>query len=110
ELLKAWVTAPIDMSFIRDELVLKAFSIWLADPQAAITLFSAHEQLHQQQLEHFEEVQQKFASSCAEQEMSYTSPQFGTYVTLKCGIEHEQAYIRWCRWVVEQLEQANTTE
>jgi hypothetical protein len=32
-----------------------------------------------------------------------THPDFGSYATLKCGIEYERQRIAWLRWMVEQF-------
>src|SRR5262245_57241244 len=40
--LQAWLTAPLEEPPVRDELVLRAFSVWLADPLAAAALFREH--------------------------------------------------------------------
>jgi len=32
-----------------------------------------------------------------------THPDFGSYATLKCGIEHERQRIAWLRWIVRQF-------
>ena len=37
--LKEWVTTPVEQRAARDELVLKAYSMWLADPGRAVALF-----------------------------------------------------------------------
>ncbi|MCL6648312.1 MAG: PadR family transcriptional regulator [Chloroflexi bacterium] len=34
--LKEWVTAPVEVPAVRDELVLKAYSLWLADPGQSV--------------------------------------------------------------------------
>jgi DNA-binding PadR family transcriptional regulator len=38
--LKEWVVRPPEPKPSRDELVLKAYSVWLADPEEAATLFA----------------------------------------------------------------------
>jgi hypothetical protein len=37
--LRAWVASELDEAPVRDELVLRAYSVWLADPGAAAALF-----------------------------------------------------------------------
>src|SRR3712207_6280497 len=45
EALKSWVVAPLEPRGARDELVLKAYSLWLAEREEAIALFREHERL-----------------------------------------------------------------
>ncbi|MBV9389260.1 MAG: PadR family transcriptional regulator [Chroococcidiopsidaceae cyanobacterium CP_BM_ER_R8_30] len=106
--LRQWVTAPMEVPHVRDELVLRAYSLWLADPQAAILLFRTHEQRHVEQLRRYEALQQKLMEEAgAKQQVD--SPDFSSYVTLALGIGYERLYSEWCRWVAEQFEQADTT-
>ena len=49
EALRQWVTEPTPTASVRDEFVLKAYSLWLAEPGETITHFSEQERLHQQQ-------------------------------------------------------------
>ncbi len=44
--LKEWVTAPLEPRTVRDELVLKAYSLWLADREKALLLFREQRRLH----------------------------------------------------------------
>ena len=52
--LKEWATLPPAPQAPRDELVLKAYSIWLADPEKASRLFREEELKHEDQLARYE--------------------------------------------------------
>src|SRR3712207_3840636 len=54
--LKKWVTEPVTPRVTRDELVLKAYSLWLADPEDALALFREHERQHKERLLRYEEI------------------------------------------------------
>ncbi|MDQ3302717.1 MAG: PadR family transcriptional regulator, partial [Actinomycetota bacterium] len=54
--LREWVTAPVKPRATRDEMVLKAYSVWLADPERAIALFRDQQRLHKEQLLRYEEI------------------------------------------------------
>ena len=103
--LQKWVESPSPLAPRRDELLLKAYSIWLADPQAGAALFRHHAGLHREQLAHFEEklayVEQKRARGEGE-----GGPLFGALAVLRCGISQERAYVEWCDWMTGELEQA----
>lgn len=103
--LRRWVSGPVEPAPMRDELILKAFCLWLADPAQAIALFQAEEQRHREQLDQYES---NLAEGAAEIDPAVElagSPQFGSHLILNWGIRYEREYADWCRWVVEQLEQ-----
>jgi DNA-binding PadR family transcriptional regulator len=105
ETLQRWVVAPMDLPAVRDELILKAYSLWLADPHAALTLFRTHEQYHRERLEQFETFQREIEEQ-EEELQDITSPLFASYATLQAGLGFEREYIAWCNWIATRLERA----
>lgn len=103
EALKDWVTGSHDPSPVRDELLLKTFSLWLADPEQAIALFRKQVDLHTQQLKQYEAFEREIDEHEEDLNNGF-SPLFATYATLKAGLSYEQMYIDWCNWIIEQLE------
>jgi len=103
--LKAWVTQPPLPAPERNELLLKTYTIWLADQHQALELFRVQETLHAERLALYEQIQ-----AAIEQESGGGphpgEPRFGDYATVRIGVAYEQAYATWCRWMIEQLEQA----
>ncbi len=103
--LQAWVTLPPSPPPQRNELLLKVYAIWLTNPEAAIELFRSQEQLHAEQLALFEQIrvniEQKSGGS-----LRPDQPLFGDYATVRMGVAYEREYVTWCRWMLEQLEQA----
>ncbi len=101
--LRAWVTMPLEPEPPRSEMTLRAYAIWLADPQAAVRLFRQQEALHLAQLEEYERL-----LASIEQEHNIPQdvnlPWFGNYVTLRRGIGSEREIAEWCRWMAEQFE------
>jgi DNA-binding PadR family transcriptional regulator len=101
--LRAWVTMPLEPEPPRSGMTLRAYAIWLADPQAAVRLFRQQEALHLAQLEEYERL-------LASIEQEHTIPQdinlpwFGNYATLRRGIGAEREIAEWCRWMAEQFE------
>ncbi len=108
EALKEWVTAATDLPPMRDELILKTFSLWLADPEQAIALFHQQIELHTKQLQHYEEFERKLEEDKEDVSNSF-SPLFATYATLKVGLDYERMYIQWCHWTIAQLERTGTS-
>jgi Virulence activator alpha C-term len=101
--LREWATQPPGPPVARSELLLKTYAIWLADPHKALDLFRAQERSHREQLALYEQIQARI-----EQETGGgprpDEPLFGDDATVRLGVAYEQAYVVWCRWVVEQLE------
>jgi DNA-binding PadR family transcriptional regulator len=107
EALRAWVTSEMDEPPVRDELVLKAFSLWLADPRAAAALFREHERRHEAQLAHYRELEAGMVRSTDGIMPPVDTPEFAAYATLQRGLGYEREYAAWCRWVADQLEAAS---
>lgn len=103
--LRAWVTAPTPPSTLRDEFLLKAYSIWLADPKQALECFHEHEQAHRKQLAEHEELLARLTREWGSALEQHDSPLFGSALALRYSIGYEQNYLEWCQWVIEQLEQ-----
>lgn len=103
-LLKGWVTAPVKHQVIRDELVLKAYFLWLADPGESLVLFHEQEKVHREQLARYEEIQAWMEREWAGDLKYLDLPRFSSYAALMRGISFEREYADWCRWVAEHLE------
>jgi DNA-binding PadR family transcriptional regulator len=102
--LAAWVVAPTPPSPTRDELVLKAYSLWLADPRAAAARFRERQRLHLERLARYEQIQAHLERERADELARPDSPAFATYATLRRGLGYEREAAAWCGWVAEQLE------
>ncbi len=103
--LEKWVTTPLDEPVQRDELVLRSYSLWLAQPRAALELFQQHERFHLEQLKYFQSLEKTIKEQITEEDWgNLASPDFCQYITLQRGIGYEREYTQWCHWVAEQLE------
>jgi DNA-binding PadR family transcriptional regulator len=105
EALRQWVTEPTPPTAIRDEFVLKAYSIWLADPQEALRCLREQEQAHRQQLAEHEHLLARLEREWGSALHQLDSPLFGSSLAIQYGISYERDYVAWCQWVIEQLEQ-----
>jgi len=104
EALREWVTAPVKPRATRDEMVLKAYSVWLADPEKAVALFREQQRLHEEQLLRYEEIEAWMEEEWGEVLGLPDSPRFASYAALRRGIIHERGYAEWCGWVADRLE------
>lgn len=109
ECLREWVTEPPSPKPTRDELVLKAYSMWLADPEKAARLFRQEELRHEEQLASYEKTRAWMEGEWGEDLSRPDSPRFASYATLRRGISYEREYARWCRWVADSIESNGKT-
>jgi DNA-binding PadR family transcriptional regulator len=105
--MRAWVSSPLPQSTVRDELVLRAFCVWLANPAEARALFLEHARLHAETLAHYQDILRDLEQRHGGRPRDFHSPDFAAYVTLNCGIGHERQYVEWCTWVAETLGNAD---
>lgn len=105
EALRAWVTEPPVERAARDELVLKAYSVWLAEPDAAAALFREQERRHEEQLRHYEEIEARMKEKWAGKSGRMDLDRFAVYAALRRGLGYERDYAEWCRWVATELEE-----
>ena len=103
--LREWVVQSPTPALERNELLLKTYAIWLADPEAALELFRAREQLHTERQALFEQIQRNIESETGATPRP-DEPRFGDYATVRMGVAYEREYMTWCRWVIEQFEKA----
>ncbi len=104
EALKEWVTAPVNPRPARDELVLKAYSLWLAEPREVLALFREQERRHEEQLREYEEIRSWMEREWKGDLERTDSPRFASYAALRRGILYEREYAEWCTWLADRLE------
>jgi DNA-binding PadR family transcriptional regulator len=103
--LQSWIVAPTPILEARSEFLIKAHSLWLADPQPALIQFREHERYHREQLAAYEasleEIERRWGGGIR----LMTTPAFGDYLTVNRGISYEREYITWLEWVIAILEE-----
>ncbi len=104
EALKQWVTAPVGPRSTRDELILRAYCVWVADPSKAAALFREHERRHEERLHEYERRRDGMERAWGAAVDRVDSPRFASYAAIHRGIGHEREYAAWCRWLAERLE------
>lgn len=102
--LATWVTEPVKPRAARDELVLKAYSVWMADRKEALALFREEQRVHEEQLRHYEELERWMAKEWGKDMETPESPLFASYATLQRGLTYEKSYAEWCSWMADRLE------
>ncbi|MFF0776662.1 PadR family transcriptional regulator [Nonomuraea wenchangensis] len=99
--LRAWVTEPPRARPERDELVLKTYASWLAEPGLLRRLFADQLAMHEERLADYEREEAAFGGPPPPGD-----PRFGNYATLWCGLGYERHRVEWCRWMLERLSSA----
>jgi DNA-binding PadR family transcriptional regulator len=102
--LHQWVESPTPLVFLYDEFFLKAYSLWLADPERMIERFREQVRLHQEKLEMYEQVvqsQQLPSSAEPEQADLFES----SAVLFQYVIGYERNYLAWCQSMLQYLEE-----
>jgi Virulence activator alpha C-term len=98
-LLRAWVTEAPQPERTRDDLLLKAYAVWTADPGAARRLFDDQIAGHRERLGTYEQGWRTVQSRHDGGPPPVTHPDFGNYATLRCGIDYERQRIAWLAWM-----------
>jgi DNA-binding PadR family transcriptional regulator len=102
--LREWVESPTPLTIYYGEFFLKAYNLWLADPERMIDRFREQAQLHQEQLERYEQVlpsKQTAINAASEQADSSEL----TDVLFRYVIGYERNYLAWCQTMLQYLEQ-----
>jgi DNA-binding PadR family transcriptional regulator len=109
EVLKEWVVQPPVSRSVRDELTLKAYSVWLADKDKAARLFREEGLRREEQLAHYEALRTWMEDEHETEVRSPDSPWFAVYATLQRGIGYEKEYAEWCGWMADSVEKRGST-
>lgn len=111
EALRRWVAEPTPLPADRDELMVKVFSVWAADPAATAAMIRAREREHRRRLADYERLRAEMEAEAGAEELSRVdSPRFASYATLRRGIEYERGYADWCAWMAATLERGHIEE
>ncbi len=104
--LRQWLTSPFAPTPHRDELVLRAYAVWLADPGRAAALFREEERHHAARLAEYRAILAHLEQTCGDDLRRPDVPFFGAYAALRRGIGYEREYGDWCGWLADTLDQA----
>ncbi|GHF45416.1 PadR family transcriptional regulator [Deinococcus metalli] len=104
--LRAWLTADTEVPRKRDELVLKAYSMWQTEPARAADMLRAHARAHAAHLAEFERRLAEVTLRAGTELHDPRSPWFGIQAVLRRGIGYEREYRDWCEWLAGALDGA----
>ncbi len=105
-----WVVRLPESRPVRDELTLKAYSVWLADKEKAARLFREEGLRHEEQLAHYDDLRLWMEDEYEGEVRDPDSSWFASYATLRRGIGYEKEYAEWCRWMAESVQRRQPLE
>lgn len=100
--LREWILTPVEVSPVRDEMLVKLFVGYLVSPEQILEQLQHHQQQHQERLRVYQQIE-----SCSFPDASVSLSQIGLYQyqTLRYGILYETQWLTWCQEVIETLKQ-----
>jgi len=101
--LSDWVGQPPGAQPVRNEMLLKAYTMWAAEPDAARRLFAGRRETHLRRLADYQEIWDRITRAHEGGVPPRTHPDFGSYVTLRLGIDQERESATWCTWVLDLI-------
>lgn len=101
--LKEWVTEPPREHRSRDELLLKTFSLWIADRKAARALYESELTRHRATLRRHQRVARAYNARVVASTRGSATKAFTDYATLRRGIGYEREVVAWLRWMLQHL-------
>ncbi len=101
--LRRWVTTPLAPAPKRDELMLRVYSLWLADPADAVAFVRDQEAVHRRRIAEYETHQADVEQHWAAELDDPRSPRFATYATLRRGLGYERELADWCAWLASRI-------
>ena len=102
--LREWAGAPAGERPTRDELTLKAYSLWAAEPERAAAMFREQERRHRERLAEYERIRGWMEGEWEKKLRDTATPEFASYATLRRGLGYEREYAEWCGWLADALE------
>jgi len=104
ENLKKWISQPCDISPNKEEILVKIYAGYLVTPRILELEISRHQQLHQQKLAIYQEIERQMNAKVQGLPQSIKYP----YLTLRMGIKFERAWIEWCDEAIAMLQNDQT--
>ncbi|MEL7316359.1 MAG: PadR family transcriptional regulator [Cyanobacteria bacterium J06559_3] len=101
-----WLKIPSSISPIKDDLLVKLFSGYLVAPETLLGELRHHRKQHQLRLTEYQAIEDRLFPDTAALSLEATYP----YLTLRNGIQLEQAWLRWCDDAITTLSNLPTED
>ncbi|BBD60025.1 PadR-like family transcriptional regulator [Nostoc sp. HK-01] len=87
-----WIAEAETATSFKNDLLVKLYAGYLVKRETILTKLETHRREHQQRLVIYQEIEQKFFL----QPQDLPDDWKFKYVTLRCGIQSENAWLAWC--------------
>ncbi len=104
EQMTEWMSRPSKLSKHKEEILVKLFAGNLVSPDILMSELERLRQVHQQQLQTYQEIEQQYFPS--PNVLPYAAK--CQYLTLRQGISHEINWVEWCDEAIAMLKEDNT--
>ena len=98
--LTSWVTSDPELPGVKDPLMVRVYSLWLADPAAARDFVATLRSRYADRLAEFRAEESTFDRRLI---ADPSTPQFAAYAALRAGMASAEAQLHWCDWLTAQL-------
>jgi len=101
--LAEWLGRPPQFYSLKDEMLLKAFSLDLVPTDEATRLFDGQIEAHQKKLRHCLDVREMLQKRYGPVDTSPDRVLRCRYITVDHLVRYETMYLEWCRWAKDLL-------
>lgn len=102
--LAAWVASDLEPQPVRDLEVLRLWSVWTVEPDAARDLVRRAREQHAARLAAYEHELAEASADPASRDPR--RPAFASRITLEGGVRSRRAALDWCDWLLAELADA----
>ncbi len=99
--LREWVASDLEPQPVRDLEVLRLWSVWTVEPDAARALVRQARAQHATRLAAYDEELAEASAEPASRDTRH--PAFASRVTLEGGVRGRRAAVEWCDWLLAEL-------
>jgi DNA-binding PadR family transcriptional regulator len=103
--LRAWLVSRPEPRPPKDDLVMRAYAVPLADRGRARALFAAELATHEARLQEYQAIAAELRATHGPALTDPGALVFGNWAALQAGFAAERARIDWCRWMVTHLDE-----
>lgn len=103
EALRRWLLEPAVDPYQRDEFLLKAYSLWLMEPDEAVRLFERRMEWIDSKLALMKERLAGLRAAYPDGRLPMASPDFSRYLLITRAISQELEQRRWCKWALSRI-------
>lgn len=101
--LREWLVEPMPPEQPRDKFMLKVWSLWALDREAATALIAAQRDVHERQLAGYQDAETYQRARFGAMLDDPADEAFASHAVLHRGIAYERMALDWCDWLLHRL-------